>query len=119
MSEAVARFLTWRISRQESGSESLLFALGLLILATRLRSGRLAEPILGTIADWVLAQESLERQEFPADPADPRPLPFSLQSGFWEPLAAELRAEAEAIREIDVRTNLQLCALLLEPGSIW
>jgi hypothetical protein len=119
LSVAAACFLTWRISQRERGFESLLFALGLLVLATRLRSGRLSEPILGTIAEWVLTQESLEQAEFPPNPANPRPLPFSIQSGFWRPLAAELKNEAEAIRDNDTRTNLQLCGLLLDPGLGW
>jgi hypothetical protein len=116
MSEAAACYLTWRIPRQENGPESLLFALGLLILATRLRHGRLTGPNLGTIAEWVLAIESLERGEFPPNRANPRPLPFSLQAGFWQPLAAELKHGAGSIREDHIRIDLQLCGLLLEPG---
>lgn len=116
MSEAAACYLTWRASRRENDPDSLLSALGLLILATRLRCGRLAEPSLGAIAEWVLAIESLDREPFPPNHANPRPQPFSLQAGFWRPLAAELRNEAESIREDDIRTNLELCGLLLDPG---
>ncbi len=116
MSEAAARYLTWRISCRERGPKSLLFALGLLILATRLRSGRLAEPSLGAIARWILAMESLEQREFPPSPAGPRPLPFSIQAGFWQPLAAELKNEADSLREDYIRTDLELCGLLLDPG---
>jgi hypothetical protein len=115
MSEAAACYLTWRISREESGFESLLFALGLLILAIRLRSGRLRESSLGAIAEWVLALESLDRRAFPPNHAGPRPLPFSVQSGFWQPLLAELKKGAESIRDDDIRTDLQLCGLLLGP----
>ena len=114
MSEAAACYLTWRMSRQETGPELLLFALGLLILATRLRSGRLTEPNLGTTAEWVLAIESLERAEFPPNHAGPRPLPFSVQAGFWQPLVAELKKGAEMILDDDIRTDLQLCGLLLD-----
>jgi hypothetical protein len=116
MNEAAACFLTWQISRQEKSPKLLLFALGLLILATRLRSGRLTEPNLGTIAEWVLAIESLERSEFLPDHAVPRPLMFSVQAGFWQPLLADLKKGAKSIREDDIRTNLQLCGLLLEPN---
>ncbi|HEV3165630.1 MAG TPA: hypothetical protein VGZ22_16505 [Isosphaeraceae bacterium] len=119
MSEAAACFLTWRISRKETCYEPLLFAIGLLILATRLRSGRLTEPALGTIAEWVLAQESLERRENPPNLADPRPVPLSLQEGFWQPLAAELMNEAQAIRNDEVRTDIELCVILMEPGLSW
>ncbi|MFI5461484.1 MAG: hypothetical protein ACHRXM_39330, partial [Isosphaerales bacterium] len=90
-----------------------------LILAVRLRSGRIAEPVLGTVAEWVLAREALYRETFPSNPANPMPIPFSLQSGYWQPLATELLDEAAAIRADDVRTNLQLCELLLEPGYTW
>jgi hypothetical protein len=114
MSEAAACYLTWRMSRQEAGPDSLLFAFGLLILATRLRSGRFTEPNLGATAEWVLARESLERAEFPLNHAGPRPLPFSVQSGFWLPLVAELKKGAESIRDDDIRINLQLCGLLLD-----
>jgi hypothetical protein len=114
MSEAAARFLTWRIPRMEPFSESLLFALGLVILATQLRSGRIPDRVLGDLAEWVLAEESRCRQAFFSDPADPMPLAFSIQSGFWQPLADELRDEAVKFGEDDVRTDLQLCALLLE-----
>ncbi len=115
ISEAAACYLSWRMSRQEIDSESLLFALGLLILATRLSSGRLTESSLGTIAEWVLAIESLEHAMFSLNHASPRPLPFSVQAGIWQPLVAELRNEAKSIRNNDTRSNLELCGLLLDP----
>jgi hypothetical protein len=102
LSEAVAGFLTWRIPRMERNSEPLLFALGLLILAIRLRSGRFVESVLGAFAEWVLSEEAIHG--------------FSLRSGYWQPLATELMDEAAAIRADDVRTNLELCELLLERG---
>jgi hypothetical protein len=116
MSEAAAGFLTWRIPRMENCSDPLLFALGLLILATRLRSGRIADPVLGSLAKWVLAEEERYRQAFPWDPTYPLPIAFSLQAGLWRPLATELIDETTTIRDDDVRTNLQLCELLLEPS---
>jgi len=116
MGEAAACFLTWRIPRLQNCSESLLFAVGLLILATRLRSGRIADPELGNVAEWVLGEDSNYRQTFPSDPDNPEPVAFSLQSGLWKPLASELTDEAAAIAPEAIRTNLQLCALLLDPG---
>jgi hypothetical protein len=113
MGKAAACFLTWRIPQPESTSDALLRALGLLVLAIRLRSGRFDVPTLGTIVDWVFAIDSLERQEN-APYENPWRDPWRDLSGFWRPLADELRAEAEAIRDDDVRTNIQLCALLLE-----
>ncbi len=116
-SEAAARFLTWRIPRMEFFANQQLFALGLLILATRLRTGRIADSALGELAEWVIAEEALYRQkQFPSDPLNPMPVAFSLQSRFWRSLAAELMEEAASIRADDVRTNLQLCELLLESG---
>ena len=117
MSEAAACFLTWRLPRMEACSEPLLFALGLLILATRLRCGRIADQVLGNIAEWVLAKESLYRGAFLSNPANPMPMAFSLQSGLWQPLATELIEETAAIGVDDVRTNLQLCTLLLDPSQ--
>ncbi|WP_435007618.1 hypothetical protein P12x_004884 [Tundrisphaera lichenicola] len=116
MGEATASYFTWRLSRESSGPESLLFALGLLILATRLRSGRFSEPTLGEMAGWVLALESLEQGQFAPETLEPRPLPFSIQAGFWRPLAEEFRNEIECLREIDIRTDLELCGLILDPG---
>ena len=117
MSEAAASFLTWRIPGMEAHSEPVLLALGLLILATRLRSGRISDRVLGSVTEWLLAEESLFRKAFPSNPSNPMPLAFSLQYGCWEPLAAQLRDEAVTIDADDVRTNLQLCALLLDPGK--
>ncbi len=116
ISESVARFLTWRIPRMWRCSEPLLLALGLLILAVRLRSRGITDSMLGNVAEWVLAEEASYRQAFPLNPADPMPVAFSLQSGFWQSLATELMDEAAEIRAADVRTNVQLCALLLEAG---
>jgi hypothetical protein len=112
MSEAVARFLTWRILRMRnwSHSESILFLnglarfregeppcepgpalgsdgarrpritkphlVGLLVLAARLRSGRIADPVLGSVADWVLAEESHYRKKFSSSPDKPRACRF-------------------------------------------
>ena len=116
MSEAVACHLTWRLSRKAEDEEPLLLALGLLILAARLRSGRFSDSDLGTIANWALAIEARESQRFPLNHAGPRPLPFSIHSGFWLPLVEELKDETRSIPNVDVRTDLELCALLLEPG---
>ena len=115
MSVAAACYLTWRMSREETDPESLFVALGLLILATRLRIGRLCESSLGTIAEWVISIESRDHASFPSNHAGPRPLPFSVQAGFWQPLVVEFRKGAESIRADDVRTNLQLCGFLLDP----
>lgn len=125
MSEAAACYLTWRLTREgieplllamrcHENPEPLLAAFGLLVLAVRLRSGRFAEPELGEVARWVLEREWLERREFPLDP---RPQPFSVHSGFWQPLVEELRTEAEAIREAETRVNLQLCGMLLDSSG--
>jgi len=117
MSEAAARFLTWRIPRMEDNccSDRLLFFVGLLVLAARLRSGRSPDSVLGTVAEWVLAEESHCRQIFAAGVQDnARHVLYSLRSDGWQPLAVELTDEAAAIGVEPLRTNLQLCALLLD-----
>jgi hypothetical protein len=120
MSVAAGCYLTWWLSRWDDGTEPfrlcydpLLFAFGLLYLATRLRSGRFTEPGLGAIAYWVLTIESLARMGNPLNYGD-RPSQGSVGSGFWQPLVAEFKEEAESIRDDDARTNLQLCAILLD-----
>ncbi len=115
-SEAAACFLTWVIQRREQVTEPLLLALGLLLLATRLRSGRFTEPVLGEVADWVFAEEARRRQAAFPYLADLWPAAFGPSSGDWGPLAAELNDEASAIGNEDVRTKLLLCATLLESG---
>jgi hypothetical protein len=117
MSEATARFLTWWLPHMVSYSEPLLFDLALLILALRLRSGRIPDRVLDDVAEWVLDEDARWQKEIaPRDPSYPKPIAFSLQSGFWQPLAAELRDEAATIRTAAVRDKIELCALLLEPG---
>lgn len=108
MNVAAARFLTWGIP-QVSITERWLFALGLLVVATRAGTGRLKEPDFRLVAEWVLAEESEKQQEFrPFDLTDPAPLPFGLASGYWKPLAAEMIAFAETIQAADVRESMEL-----------
>jgi hypothetical protein len=117
MSEAAAQFLTWRLDKPETMDDQILFALGLLVLAVRLRSERINDAVLETAADWLLSEESAWVRGLPYNPwnlADPMPAPFGIQSGFWQPLAAELKTEAAAIGSAELRTKLQLCELLLE-----
>lgn len=111
LSEAAARFLTWRLSQSVPRSDRVFVALALLVLAVRLRTGRFAEPALGQIADWVFASdEELNRERPQWNPLVPPP--FSLQQGFWDPLKQELETQAAMIAERGVREKLQLCALL-------
>jgi len=114
MSEAIGRFLTWQLMNLQIDHEPLLFAVGLLVVATRLRAGRITDAELGKVAEWVLEEESLDRGAFPSRSVEPRPLAFSIQQGFWRPLAEEIKCEAATIAAEDVRTKLQLCSLLLE-----
>jgi hypothetical protein len=118
-SMAVARFLTWLFPLLTDRWEAPpLTALALLILATCFRTGRFADAELGEIADWVFAEESdwRWRQGIGPDlPGDPCPAPFGVGCGFWRPLADELHREAAFIAPEDVRTRLQVCALMLEP----
>jgi hypothetical protein len=68
---------------------------------------------LGKIADWILLLDSLDRYET-ALAGPPKFIPFSIQCGFWRPSAMYLEEFAEGIEDEDARTNLQLCAALLE-----
>lgn len=110
--EAVARFLTWRIAGGKPHQESWMMALGLLILATRLRGKRRAGVPLGAVAGWVFERESLDRRGRPGG----RPRPFGIAQGMWRPLADELNGAARAAADAAVCADLDLCALLLDPG---
>ena len=121
MSKALACFLTWKLSRTEIQSEEmLLFALGLLTLATRLRFNRFTDQKLGEIAEWVLAEEGKwrlahrDRWLYEANTHDPMPALYSLQQGFWNPLVVEFKNNATAILSDKVRTHVLLCGLLIE-----
>ncbi len=58
MSEAAARFLTWAIPRDAGCEQQWLLAFGLLVVAVRLRSGRIADRVLGDAADSVTRRRS-------------------------------------------------------------
>lgn len=113
---ALASFLVWRLSRTAWNSNELWDALGLLILATRLRNGRFSEAQLGVFASWLLGEEGRLRQSSGPHFAPGRPLPFSLMHGFWQPLIDELQRATEAMTDRAARENVLLCAMLLEPG---
>lgn len=113
MNEAFGCFLTWRLP-EVAPEETVFFAGALLIAAARLRPSRLSDAALGKLAEWVLEEESLERRGYEWNPADPRPKAFSVEQGFWQPLAAEIKDKAAIRPAGEIRTNLELCALLLE-----
>lgn len=75
---------------------------------------RLSDAALGKMAEWILEEESLEGQDCVWNPANPRPKAFSVEQGFWQPLAAEIKDKAATLPAGGLRTNLELCALLLE-----
>jgi hypothetical protein len=104
INEAVARFLTWAAPRIETDNR-WLFALGLLIVATRLRTGRIADRDLGDTAAMVLLEEAEYHRTI--RPSCPPPTPFGLSWGFWRPLAAELIGNAATIEARDVRKQIE------------
>jgi hypothetical protein len=121
---AAARFLTWRSSSVIQMGPSgpfgwdewpLLSALGLLILAAHQRSGWITESVLGNTAEWVLAEEQLLAQQARAEHYWWYPKQGVLVS---EQLAAELTLARRTIRNEDVRTSLDLCAILLERDKL-
>jgi hypothetical protein len=122
MSEAAARFLTWRIPQLQGYrcTDRLLFDVGLLILAMRLRLGRFSDAELGIVAEWALEEEARfwqeHREVFLVPPVEHQSLGFGVKSGLWKPLGVELRDLAAAISEEAIRTEIQSCALLLDPG---
>jgi hypothetical protein len=87
---------------------------GLLVLAVRLRANRFTDAELTEITEWVLDAEAKYLHDCPIDVADPPPTDFSVQSGYWTPLVAELKAAAEVASDERLRTNLQLCAMMIE-----
>jgi hypothetical protein len=104
MNAAIGRFLTWALPLVDDGDRQV-FALGLLIAATRIRSGALTERGLGDVAAWVLSEENCSRR--PSGGLEPPP-PFGLWHGFWSLLATELIDKAAMIRTKTVRDDLEL-----------
>jgi hypothetical protein len=121
MLEAAGQFLTWRIPRMTvDHPERLVFPVGLLLIATCLRGGRLEEHVLGEAAEWVLAEEAAGRRAdgHHSGRAEPCPLAdlFSWQEGMWQPHAAELLRQAEVLTGEGPRKRLRLVGgLLLDP----
>ena len=115
---ALGSQLTWLLLNQETGTNSLLWKLSLLLLTLRRDADRPQEETLRELAAWVLAEEQrLRREEMECgypDPVDLRPTWFSLQQGLWRSLNEEFRRAAAATSSDDLRTNLQLCALLID-----
>ena len=121
--EAVARFLTWRCTEivnvpgsvpfPERDEWPLLSALGLLIITAHLRPAWANDIVLGDAAEWVLAEEQDVAQQARAANYNWDPRPGVLINGSWQQFTAELtRAEATVCDE-DVRSKLDLCAILL------
>lgn len=109
--KALACFLTWQFPNSD---QPVYAALALLTLAVRLNVGRMCEPELNDLAEWVLAQdEARTMREGNFDPANPRPIDFSLQQGLWHPVAVELQAQARSVKRPETCENLELCLLLL------
>lgn len=129
MSAAVGCFLTWRLVGQKEveESEGVLFALALLILATRLRSERFTESDLGAVATWALALESRSCNSYRTNAMPPSydyakywlsPLSLdAVEAGFWRPLVEEFEQEVKSIEDVQVRSDLELCGLLLHPHT--
>lgn len=68
------------------------------------------------LTDHVLEIESRISRNLGMNAGLPEPpLPFSLQQGFWGPIADELKTAGLALQNRKLRTNLELCALYLQP----
>jgi hypothetical protein len=121
-SEAAAQFLTWRIPRLTCNpAKRLVFPLGLLVLATCLRDGRVEEPVLGEAAEWFLDEEATLRRDYgPFVPGGEGAFLiaslFSVQQGLWQLHGAELIRQAQAVGRDDVRQTLEFVGgLVLDP----
>lgn len=115
-SRALGSLVTWLWQHHDLGTDSLPWQLGLLVLLVRLKRDDEAESRLNEVAGWIVANEAKTRNErigrYDAD--DPPPAWFGVQQGFWHPSLEELRRAADTSRSDELRSNLQLCALLLE-----
>lgn len=95
-----------------------LAALALLTISLRMKSPTMTELDLDQVATWVVQLEQLQRdQSGPRSPDNPEPAPFSVQQGFWTPIAVELQEKAISIVNPTLRENIELCISLIEPGG--
>lgn len=104
---AVGSFLNWAIPLVDNAGR-WLYALGLLIAASRVPSSKFTEDDLAEAVGWVLAEEGMSRG--PAHGLEQLPAPFGLQQGFWNPLALELIERTARIQKRAVSEELQLLA---------
>ncbi len=107
VNEAVGQFLTSRMTTVDHPWEEPVFALALLVLAVRLRVGRLSEQTIGIFAERILVCDAIHQVQYG---------PLQLWQEHWKPLSAELRREAAAISDAVVREDVLLCAGLIEVG---
>ncbi|WLD13960.1 hypothetical protein [Planctellipticum variicoloris] len=107
VNEAIGQFLTWRLMEVDRPWEEPVFALALLVVAVRLRVGRLSEQAVGIFAERVLVSDAIHQVQYG---------PLRLWQEHWKPLSAELRREAAAIADVVVREDVFLCAGLIEVG---
>ncbi|WP_437186786.1 hypothetical protein SH668x_000144 [Planctomicrobium sp. SH668] len=111
---ALGRLLSWRVSTVGS-DEPVLMALGILVLALS-QPPKGAGPFLEPLADWVLSTDAEFQEQLREDGwKEPRPLPFSVQRGAWQPMRDKLQAASQCDYPATLREKLQLCALLLDP----
>jgi hypothetical protein len=102
---AVGSFLTWAMPLVHDAGR-WLYALGLLIAASRVPSRLFADDTLGEVAEWVLAEEDMSRGR--SHGLERPPAPFGLQQGFWSPLASELVERTATIDKKAIRDDLEL-----------
>ena len=114
-SQALGQYLAWRPSQNEPLGEQSYSVLGLLILLLRTQPGQGSEPLVEHLAEVLKRHDELVQAiNGPLDSTDPCPSDFSIQQGFWKPLAKELNEYAERIDSCELRERLQFIALTLE-----
>jgi hypothetical protein len=114
MEEALACIVTWRLSHNENRSEAIYLLLLLLVLSAKLWPAHITEQAIGSIAEMLLMLESEHRNSSDWNSANPKPIDMSLQMRFWRRFVKEIHTIAAGIGDEKIRTNLNLCSLILE-----
>lgn len=112
---ALGQYLAWRLSQDEPLGELSYSLLGLLIVLLRTQPRQEIEPLVEHLAEILKRHEELVQAiNGPLHSTEPCPSEFSIQQGFWKPLAEELNGYAEKINSPELRERLQFIALTLE-----
>jgi hypothetical protein len=113
LSEAAARFLTWRIPQLDSDQDRPFFAFGLLCVGMAATGPSTDPAVLAEAAKWVEAEESAQRaalgELLAAHGKDwLTGLVWHTQKGeTWTAIARSIHSLAAGIRDVDTRQRIQ------------